>query len=104
MKKDLITSNSSYKYSIVNMRRDCIGASMVQCDIKRLTTYTKDSISSQCSSNLPCSNRLFVITNRNILITFSFRRKAICRRANILPLVGKLSKGAASFREGHQYL
>ena len=75
--------------------------STVQRDAKRLAAYTKDSISRECSPNLLNSTGLSLITSRNILITFNFRRRAICRGASILPSIGNLSKGAINFIEDY---
>jgi len=74
---------------------------MVQSNTRRLTTCAKDSIHSEYSLNPLYSNGLSLITNRNILITFSFKRRAICRGANILLSIDKLSRGTTNFKEGH---
>ena len=84
-------------HSIIALSRNCSSMSIVQRDIKRLTTYIKDFISREYRSNLLSSTRLSFITSENILMTFSFRRRATCKGASILHSISKLSEGGYKF-------
>ena len=101
VRKSTVIPILNYIYSIITLNRDCVGISAVQRDAKRFTTWASNSISKECSSNLPNSTGLSLIAFRNIFITFYFGRSTICSRASTLPLISKLSKSIVKFVDDH---
>ena len=84
-------------HSIITFNRDYISMLVAWKGTKRFTTWANDSISRECSPNPPNSTRLSLITIKNALISFSFRRSAAYKGASILPSIGKLGKGVVNF-------